>query len=203
MSNERENPFTKKAEQNAESKGRPGRKPMTPNFEQVVAAVERGEYDETLHELTAAIKTRTVFRQEHVMALVTEVFGSDAVIEFTKSVGDSAQFTRSRMNVGEETVEESSGAPLTEQQNPMRGGGVGDPPVGMHSNDQAEVASVDPPTDPLAHLDAVEQTMEAEARVDPDVTINTASEQVPLSQIPIDQRSSSIGGLSPSDMGDR
>lgn len=185
---ERENPFTKKAGQSDESKGKPGRKPTTPNFEQVIAAVERGEYDETLHELTVAISTRNTARQTRVMQLVNETFGADAVIEFTKSMGDNDQFTRSRMNVGTQTVEESSGAPmLPPERSPVH---------------QVEIVETDETPDPLDHLDAVEQTMDQEAATDPNATISAGAQVPAVPQLPLDQRSSTVGGLAPSDMGD-
>lgn len=188
MTEERENPFVKKSNEQP-TRGKPGRKPMTPNFDQVISAIERGEYDEDLHEMTAAIRTRNTARQEHVLRLVTEVFGDDATIEYTKSMGDNAEFTRSSMGLGSGTVDESIGAPMA--------GGLFQPTGGDSGISEDESAEPSP-DDPNSGWDAVEAQMMQEAQTDPNASITGA--QVPV-QVPIEARSSSVGGLSPSDMG--
>jgi hypothetical protein len=158
MSTESENPFIKGNP--ASTRQKPGRKPMTPNFEQVVAAVERGEYDETLHELTSAINSRKEARQNRVLELVREVWGQGADVVITKTtLSPSAQ---------PEPVVEQPEAEVDER-----------------------------PTDPLAHLDAVEAKMEQE-----NLTGNSEVSQVPADQVPIEQRGAVISGLHSSDMGE-
>lgn len=205
---ERENPFTKKAaaepvppwlgrgpeaQKGAENQPKPttrkrnppGRPPNVPSFESVLTAVERGDYDEYIGELQDAIKARNVARQEDVLRLVTEVFGDDATIEFTKGSDDSGGFTRSSIGIHQAQAEPS---PFESTE-----------PDETITEPQEDMEEGSPTPDPLAHLDQVEAKMEAEAAggaVEEPQTTTTPP------YIPPEQRGAIISGMHSSDMGE-
>jgi hypothetical protein len=83
-----------------------GRKPTTPSLDSIRKAVERGEYDEHLHDLDRMIQKRRDELKETVLARVRDVFGSDAEVVVKEGEGIKANSISERKNPFIEKVRE-------------------------------------------------------------------------------------------------
>lgn len=68
------------ADTTPKTRAKPGRKPSTPNLENVIAAIDRGDYDSNFLALAKAIQDRNHVRQDAVLKLVQETFGSEMTV---------------------------------------------------------------------------------------------------------------------------
>ena len=85
------------------------------DFAQLVSLIEDGELDERMMSLQAAIDERNTRRKADILKLVKSVYGEEASI------------------VSEHLPNPVSVPRDSEARAAFRGGGVGDPPIGMHA----------------------------------------------------------------------
>lgn len=171
------------ADTTPKTRAKPGRKPSTPNLENVIAAIGRGDYDSDFLKLSDAIKSRNHVREDAVLKLVRETYGDNANIV-----------------MGEGEVVDS-----TPKANPfLNKSKAGEPvklPPGMESQPAEDALSkqaADSAVDPLAHLDATEAEMAAE-REEPSAGAQIPAQTVQV-QPDIEMRGAAISGLHSSDI---
>lgn len=155
-----------------------GRKPTTPNIDNVIKAIERGDYDDRLTDLSTMVTVRYKIAQERVLEEVRRVFGEDADVVTQKGNNTSTQRSETQSFP-------TPPKPVSEVANPVNPfleKGRGDAEAGTGDTGSSN-GSGSESNDPLAHLDATERQMAEEPSVP-------------------GRGGAMISGLGPADMGD-
>lgn len=201
------------------TRGKPGRKPNTPNVESIEKAIRRGAYDEDLHNLDSAINARRDELKESVMARVRDVFGPDAVVTLSKSGVEATPavknpFVKKAEAKAEQQehqfrIDPSNGNAMRLVDDPdeqegdsyticdVLGGHLATLPKSEFESWPLAQSGVKTVDEALSDLDKMEQRMAAEDQGTPP---EHSRQEVTFD---IERRGASISGMHSSDMGDR
>lgn len=200
------------------TRSKPGRKPSTPSVDSIRRALERGEYDDYLHDIDRAINARRDELKESVMARVRDVFGPDAVITLSKSGVEASHPVKNpfvkkaeaKAEQGEHQfrIDPSNGNAMRLVDDPdeqegdsyticdVLGGHLATLPKSEFESWPLAKSDVKTVDEPLSDLDKMEHRMAAEDQGNPPEHIR---QEV---MVDIERRGASISGMHSSDMGD-